>query len=275
MSFYVNCLINVLKLSLYFNQWLGVQVTSNQIISFIVLGFCVCYGPFAFSSQDEEVYFYEVKPADSPESEDLPIADSTAEATETHSSEENTEQPEQVTFHEERFSDSDRDLEEPVKLKGVNTGAESEEKSEGAVEERQEDADFQEVEREPVAGSKPILYLSFDDGPSKDDTTGEILDLLFEYGVPATFFITGERSRLFPDKIKQILDQGHYIGNHSYHHNDLTKMETRSEIRESLSRTSEAFLQRYGVVITCFRPPFGHVNKREREVVKELSLIHI
>lgn len=61
------------------------------------------------------------------------------------------------------------------------------------------------------------VYLTFDDGPSKD-ITPQILDILKENDVKATFFVLGARVELYPDKLKREFDEGHYIANHGYSH---------------------------------------------------------
>lgn len=61
------------------------------------------------------------------------------------------------------------------------------------------------------------VYLTFDDGPSKD-VTPQILDILKEYDVKATFFVLGARVELYPDILKREFQEGHYIANHGYSH---------------------------------------------------------
>lgn len=60
------------------------------------------------------------------------------------------------------------------------------------------------------------VYLTFDDGPSI--YTEQILDILDEYGVKATFFVTGENAEKFPERYQMIADRGHTLGMHSYSH---------------------------------------------------------
>lgn len=62
-----------------------------------------------------------------------------------------------------------------------------------------------------------IAYLTFDDGPSKK-TTPLVLDTLKKHGIKATFFVVGTSVEENPDILKEIYDQGHQIGNHSYSH---------------------------------------------------------
>lgn len=61
------------------------------------------------------------------------------------------------------------------------------------------------------------VYLTFDDGPSKD-VTPQILDILKEHDVKATFFVLGARVDLYPETLKRTFEEGHYIANHGYSH---------------------------------------------------------
>ena len=72
---------------------------------------------------------------------------------------------------------------------------------------------IQEID-EALPGKK--VYLTFDDGPSPN--TEKILDILDEYDVKATFFVTGYQAEKHPEWYKEIVDRGHTIGMHSYSH---------------------------------------------------------
>ncbi len=61
------------------------------------------------------------------------------------------------------------------------------------------------------------VYLTFDDGPSKD-ITPQVLDILKQEDVKATFFVLGARVDLYPETLRRIFDEGHYIANHGYSH---------------------------------------------------------
>ena len=61
------------------------------------------------------------------------------------------------------------------------------------------------------------IYLTFDDGPSPD-ITPQVLSILKQYNVPATFFVLGSRVELYPDLVRQEYNAGHYIANHGYTH---------------------------------------------------------
>ena len=89
--------------------------------------------------------------------------------------------------------------------------------SEAAVSINLENVDSDIVETES-GDEKPVreVYLTFDDGPSI--YTEQILDILDEYGVKATFFVTGEAAESFPERYQAIYDRGHTLAMHSYSH---------------------------------------------------------
>lgn len=61
-----------------------------------------------------------------------------------------------------------------------------------------------------------VAYLTFDDGPSNN--TREILEILKQYNIKATFFVLGSQVEIFPETTNQIYNEGHYIANHGYSH---------------------------------------------------------
>lgn len=69
---------------------------------------------------------------------------------------------------------------------------------------------------EPYYGDK-IIYLTFDDGPDPENTP-LILEILKTNNVKATFFVVGTETEKYPDFLKQIYNEGHAIGNHTYNH---------------------------------------------------------
>lgn len=75
---------------------------------------------------------------------------------------------------------------------------------------------FDEVKNIYYSDEKQV-YLTFDDGPSRD-VTPQILDILKEYDVKATFFVLGARVELYPETTKRAFEEGHYIANHGYSH---------------------------------------------------------
>ena len=72
---------------------------------------------------------------------------------------------------------------------------------------------------------RKVVALTFDDGPHLTQTN-EILQVLDEYGVKATFFVLGTNAEKYPDVLRRVIAAGHEIGNHTYSHSLLSKMGT-------------------------------------------------
>ena len=68
-----------------------------------------------------------------------------------------------------------------------------------------------------IYGNRRVVYLTFDDGPTRDNTMA-IVDILEQYGAKATFFVLGNRIGEYEDRIEYIYEKGHEIGCHSYSH---------------------------------------------------------
>jgi peptidoglycan/xylan/chitin deacetylase (PgdA/CDA1 family) len=117
--------------------------------------------------------------------------------------------------------------------------------------------------------SKPMLALTFDDGPSQ--YTAQILDVLTEYGGNGTFCVVGNRVESFSDTARLIVAQGSQIMGHSWDHKQLTKLsdeEIISELRETIRVINDAT----GVSPVMYRPPYGAVNDTVKAVSKDLGL---
>jgi peptidoglycan/xylan/chitin deacetylase (PgdA/CDA1 family) len=101
----------------------------------------------------------------------------------------------------------------------------------------------------------PICCLTFDDGPSKE-WTPQVLDILKEYGIKSTFFITGKRARANPDITKRIALEGHEIGNHTMTHRKLTFCSLKT-LRREISECAEVIKSITGKYPVLFRAPHG------------------
>lgn len=104
-----------------------------------------------------------------------------------------------------------------------------------------------------------VIALTFDDGPHPR-YTDKILDILKEYGIKATFFTVGENAALYPDQLKRIAEEGHEIGNHTYTHADLKRIDKETLMRE-LGETERIIEELTGKRPTVFRPPEGRCNE--------------
>lgn len=111
---------------------------------------------------------------------------------------------------------------------------------------------------------KPMVALTFDDGPSQ--YTERILDCLEEYDAKATFFVVGERVDEYADILKRTYEMGNEIGNHSYSHKILTKLD-RDGISSQIEKTNRAIYDILGVNPTLMRPPGGGYNNKVKKAV--------
>ena len=113
------------------------------------------------------------------------------------------------------------------------------------------------------------VAVTFDDGPS-DEKTREILEILEEYGVKATFFVIGKNAEAHPDRVREIHEAGHEIGNHTWSHRYLTKMNA-DEIREELGKTEAVLTGICGEKPVVFRPPGGYWSEESVGVVESMG----
>ena len=109
-----------------------------------------------------------------------------------------------------------------------------------------------------TARENPRVALTFDDGPSKYTTS--LLDGLRKRGVRATFFLQGQCIEGKEEVIKQMQEDGHLIGNHTFHHVQLTKLSGEQAKQEVVS-TSNAIYEITGIYTSYIRPPFGEWKK--------------
>lgn len=102
------------------------------------------------------------------------------------------------------------------------------------------------------------LALSFDDGPSA--ITTEILDILRNEDVQAAFFTIGRHAATSHELVQRWHDEGHIIGNHSYHHSIHFDWKGREEMVREIRQTNETIFKIIGRTPKLFRPPYGVTN---------------
>jgi peptidoglycan/xylan/chitin deacetylase (PgdA/CDA1 family) len=100
-----------------------------------------------------------------------------------------------------------------------------------------------------------LISLTFDDGPTQQ-FTGQILDILRDHHVPATFFVCGKNVEEHPDILRRIVAEGHEVGNHTYSHPYLF-FKSRRRIAQEIDRTQAIIEQVVGFRPKIFRPPYG------------------
>ena len=112
------------------------------------------------------------------------------------------------------------------------------------------------------------VYITFDDGPSSQTDT--ILDILNEYEVKATFFVTGKADSKYTDIYKRIVDEGHTLGMHSYSHRYSELYESLEGFQTDLHQLRTFLYETTGAWSTIYRFPGGSSNTVSKVDMKEL-----
>jgi polysaccharide deacetylase family sporulation protein PdaB len=115
-----------------------------------------------------------------------------------------------------------------------------------------------------ITTDEKVIALTFDDGPHPA-YTAEILKLLKQYESKATFFVVGNKVNLYPDILKQTLDEGHEIANHTYSHTYLSR---KNNIKKEINKTEDLIYATIGRRCQLFRPPGGFYNERLVSIVR-------
>ncbi|GAB2868161.1 hypothetical protein GCM10022221_81280 [Actinocorallia aurea] len=116
------------------------------------------------------------------------------------------------------------------------------------------------------------VALTFDDGPG--DHTGRLLDLLSAAKAKATFFVVGGQAVQYPDLVFREVEEGHEVGNHTWHHTQLDAAST-ARIKREVEGTSKAIERILGFKPTLMRPPYGATDSRVAKIAKSNGLAEI
>jgi peptidoglycan/xylan/chitin deacetylase (PgdA/CDA1 family) len=117
-----------------------------------------------------------------------------------------------------------------------------------------------------VRVDQPFIAMTFDDGPSSANTP-RLLEILKQRNIKATFFLIGENAASNPDLVRQILADGHEIGNHSWTHPQLSKL-SDDRVTAEISKTQDTIKEASGFTPTLLRPPYGAITARQREWIE-------
>lgn len=115
--------------------------------------------------------------------------------------------------------------------------------------------------------SKPVVALTFDDGPHPEFTP-RLLDTLKKEGIKATFFMVGRCVASYPNIVKRMVDEGHEVANHSWSHPQLTAM-SNAGVDSQMQRTHDAIIKACGVTPTLYRPPYGATRLSQQKRLHE------
>jgi peptidoglycan/xylan/chitin deacetylase (PgdA/CDA1 family) len=113
-----------------------------------------------------------------------------------------------------------------------------------------------------------VVYFSFDDGPeAHGGATARLLDVLQKYQIRALFFLLGENAEQYPELVKRIHDEGHYIANHGYSEKHAYRMND-DEFRDNLLRGEAAISTALGFDMNpnLYRPHGGFYNSRQEKI---------
>lgn len=114
------------------------------------------------------------------------------------------------------------------------------------------------------------IALTFDDGPDPR-FSNDVLDVLKQYNVPATFFVLGSKAVANPEIVKRMQNEGHVIGNHTYAHPNLVEEADLETLEREVTRTEDALNEIIGYRTKLFRPPYGFLYNELVEKLGEMN----
>lgn len=117
--------------------------------------------------------------------------------------------------------------------------------------------------------SQKKVYLTFDEG-YENGYTATILDALKEYNVKAVFFIVGHYLDRETDLVRRMVEEGHYVGNHSDKHPSLPTL-SDEDIQKELTDLEHRFQEKYGKQMQFMRPPKGEYSERVLDLATKLN----
>ena len=122
-----------------------------------------------------------------------------------------------------------------------------------------------------VDTTQNTIYLTFDCG-YENGNTEPILDALKKHDVKATFFVVGNFLETSPEIVKRMIAEGHTVGNHTYHHLDMSSISSMDAFKKETQDVENLFEQITGTPITKFyRPPQGKYNIENLKMAQELG----
>jgi len=116
-----------------------------------------------------------------------------------------------------------------------------------------------------------VIYLTFDAG-YENGCTAPILDALKKHGAHACFFLVGSYIEQNPELVRRMADEGHLVGNHTFHHYDMSKIADEAVFTQELKTVEEAFFRVTGRQMShYYRPPQGIYSEDNLKMAKKLG----
>ncbi len=120
-------------------------------------------------------------------------------------------------------------------------------------------------------GDEKVLYLTFDCG-YENGNTEPILDALKAHDAPAAFFVVGHFLESAPDIVKRMVAEGHTVGNHTYHHPDMSKISDEASFRKEMEDAANLFKEVTGADMAMYyRPPQGKYSSANLQMAKDMG----
>lgn len=120
---------------------------------------------------------------------------------------------------------------------------------------------------------KNVIYFTFDEG-YENGYTPMILDTLRDNDVKAIFFITGPYLNGHQDLVRRMVEEGHYVGNHTIHHPSLPSLGD-SQLEEEILGLDRAFKEKFGDNMQFLRPPKGEYSERTLALTQKLGYCNL
>lgn len=118
---------------------------------------------------------------------------------------------------------------------------------------------------------KKKIYLTFDCGYENGNSSA-ILDALKKHNAPATFFVVGHFLESAPEMVKRMVEDGHTVGNHTYHHYDMSKISDPAVFQKEMDDVRTLFQETTGTEMAMYyRPPQGKYSETNLQMAKDLG----
>ena len=115
------------------------------------------------------------------------------------------------------------------------------------------------------------IYLTFDAG-FENGNTAPILDALKKHRAPAAFFLVGNYLKTSPDLVRRMIDEGHTVGNHTFHHPDMSKLASREAFAEELKELEALYQELTGQPMKkYYRPPQGKYSESNLKMAQDMG----
>ena len=114
-----------------------------------------------------------------------------------------------------------------------------------------------------------VIYLTFDEG-YEAGYTSQILEILKESDIKATFFLTAHYINTQEELVKQMIDEGHIIGNHTVNHKSMPSL-TEEEIKKEVMDLHQSVYEKFGYEMKYIRPPKGEFSEKTLQVTNSLG----